>query len=68
MGTNEVIEQALKLKAPERYLLLELLHKSLDKPDPQIDAVWQQEALRRLHAFDEGGLECVSMEEALRGL
>jgi hypothetical protein len=68
VGTNEVIEQALKLKAPERYLLLELPYKSLDKPDPQIDAVWQQEALSRLQAFDEGRLECVSLEEALRGL
>jgi putative addiction module component (TIGR02574 family) len=68
MSTTEVIEQALKLKAAERYLLLELLHRSLDKPDPEIDRVWQDEALRRLKAYDEGRLECVSMEEAFRDL
>lgn len=36
MSTAEVIEQALSLKASDRYLLLELLHTSLDKPDPEI--------------------------------
>ncbi|MBK8132077.1 MAG: addiction module protein [Gammaproteobacteria bacterium] len=68
MSTAEVIEQALKLPAAERYALLELLHQSLDKPDPEIDRVWQQEALRRLNAYDEGRLECVSLEQAFRDL
>ncbi len=68
MSTAEVIEQALKLPAAERYALLELLHQSLDKPDPEIDRAWQQEALRRLNAYDEGRLECVSLEQAFRDL
>lgn len=68
MSTAEIIEQALHLKASDRYVLLELLHQSLDKPDPEIDRVWQDEALRRLKAYEEGRLECVSMEEAFRGL
>jgi putative addiction module component (TIGR02574 family) len=68
MSTTEIVEQALQLKASERYALLELLHQSLDKPDPEIDRVWQEEALRRLKAYDEGRLQCVSMEEAFRDL
>jgi putative addiction module component (TIGR02574 family) len=68
MSTAEIIEQALHLKASERYALLELLHQSLDKPDPEIDRVWQEEALRRLTAYDEGHLACVSMEDAFRDL
>lgn len=68
MSTAEIIEQALQLKASERYALLELLHQSLDKPDPAVDRVWQDEALRRLQAYDEGRLECISMEEAFRDL
>jgi putative addiction module component (TIGR02574 family) len=68
MSTDEIIEQALHLKASERYALLELLHQSLDKPDPEIDRVWQEEALRRLTAYDEGHLACVSMEDAFRDL
>jgi len=68
MSTTEVIEQALKLKASERYLLLEMLHQSLDKPDPEIDRIWREEALRRVRAYDEGKLATVSMEEVFRDL
>lgn len=68
MSTAEIFEQALSLKASERYALLELLHQSLDKPDPEIDQVWQQEALRRLKAYEEGRLECLSLDEAFRDL
>ena len=49
-------------------MLLELLHYSLDKPDPEIDKIWQEEALRRVKAYDEGRLETVSMEEVFRDL
>lgn len=68
MSTAEVIEQALSLKAADRYLLLEMLHFSLDKSDPEIDKVWHEEILRRIKAFDEGRLETVSMEEVFRNL
>jgi putative addiction module component (TIGR02574 family) len=68
MSTAEVIEQALSLKAADRYLLLEMLHSSLDKSDPEIDKVWHEEILRRIKAFDEGRLETVSMEEVFRNL
>ena len=68
MSTTEVMEQALKLKASERYMLLEMLHQSLDKPDPEIDRIWREEALRRVRAYDEGKLETVSMEEVFRDL
>ncbi len=68
MSTAEIIEQALKLKASDRYLLLEMLHESLDRPDPEIDRVWQEEALRRIKAIDEGRLGTVSMEEVFKDL
>ena len=68
MSTSDVIEQVLSLKASDRYLLLEILQRSLDKPDPEIDRIWQEEALRRVKAYDEGLLETVSMEEVFRDL
>lgn len=68
MSTAEVIEQALSLKAADRYLLLELLHSSLDKPDPEIDQVWHEEILRRVKALDEGRMKTVSMGEVFRDL
>ena len=68
MSTAEIIEQALKLKSSDRYLLLEMLHESLDKPDPEINKVWQDEVLRRVKAIDEGRLATVSMEEVFKDL
>jgi len=68
MNTADIIEQALSLKASERYELLEMLHKSLDKPDPEIDRIWIEEAERRLQAYREGRLDVVSMEEVFRDL
>lgn len=63
MSTAEIIEQALHLKASERYALLELLHQSLDKPDAEIDRVWAEEALHRARACDEGRMRTISFEE-----
>ena len=68
MSATKVIEQTLKLKASERYLLLEMLHQSLGKPAPEIDRIWREEALRRVRAYDEGKLATVSMEEVFRDL
>ncbi|WP_415036243.1 addiction module protein [Azonexus sp.] len=68
MSTAEVMEIALRLKASERYELLEMLQKSLDKPDTEVDHVWIEEAERRLQAYREGKLEVISMEEVFRDL
>jgi putative addiction module component (TIGR02574 family) len=57
---------ALKLDKSERLAIIEGLNSSLDQPDPEIDKLWAEEALRRARAYDEGRLETVSLEEALR--
>jgi len=68
MDTTEVFEEALKLKATERFELIELLHISLDKPDSEIDRLWIEEAERRLKAYREGRVEGIPMEEVFRDL
>ena len=68
MSTAEIVAQALKLKVSERFALLEILQQSLNKSDPEIDKIWQEEALRRLQAYREGRLEVVSMEEVFKDL
>jgi len=42
------------------------LNSSLAHVDPEIDRGWAEEALRRARAYDEGRLETVSLEEALK--
>ena len=68
VATAEILEQSLKLKASERYMLLEILHQSLDKSDPEINRVWRDEVMRRVKAYDDGKLAIVSMEEVFRDL
>jgi len=63
MSKNEVLELALHLKANERFVLIDELLKSLDKPDKEIDDIWEEEAVKRLDKYRKGELETVSMEE-----
>ena len=63
MSINEVLEQALELKANERSKLIDELLKSLDKPDEEIDEIWANEADKRPEAYRNGELKTVPMEE-----
>jgi putative addiction module component (TIGR02574 family) len=66
MSSKEILEQALKLKPVERILVVEGLLQSLDEPDKNLDAIWAEEAEKRLQAYREGRLEGVAMEEIFR--
>lgn len=54
MSEVEIIEQALKLRPEARLAVVEGLLKSLDVPDPDLDRVWEEEAVRRLKAYRAG--------------
>jgi len=41
---KQLISSALELKPQDRFYLIELLVRSLDKPDPEIDEIWLKEA------------------------
>lgn len=63
MNAEKVLEEALKLNQASRFILIDGLLKSLDAPDPAIEAIWAAEAEQRLKAYREGRLEGVPMEE-----
>lgn len=56
MDSKEVLEQALNLKPEERFLVVEGLLRSLDEPDEELDAIWAEEAEKRLTAYRAGRL------------
>jgi putative addiction module component (TIGR02574 family) len=66
MGSKEILEQALKLRPDERFMVVEGLIKSLDEPDTSIDAIWAEEAEKRLKAYRAGVLEGIPMDEIFR--
>jgi putative addiction module component (TIGR02574 family) len=63
MKGKEILEQALKLKPRERFLVVEGLLRSLDEPDRELDAIWAEEAEKRLRAYRDGKLKGIPMEE-----
>jgi putative addiction module component (TIGR02574 family) len=63
MSTTELIEAVLQLSPVERFILVDSVMKSLDKPDEDLNEVWLDEAERRLKAYDEGRLGAVPMEQ-----
>lgn len=66
MSTTELLEKALKLRADEKFALVEGLLKSLDEPDAKLESIWILEAEQRLKLYREGRLEGVPMEEVFK--
>ncbi len=66
MSSKDILEQALKLKPEERFMVVEGLLNSLDEPDRKLDDIWAEEAEKRLKAYREGRLEGIPMEEIFK--
>lgn len=62
---KEIMAAALKLPASERAVLADEILHSLDKTDPEIDALWAQEAENRLAAYDRGEIEAMDADAVL---
>ncbi|MFZ1109645.1 MAG: addiction module protein [Rhodomicrobium sp.] len=58
-------KEAEQLPAPERIRLIEHLLASLDKPEPEIEAAWAEEAERRLDAYLSGETAARDADEVL---
>ena len=67
MSIEELLKEALKLKPQDRYSMIDGLLRSLDQPDASIDAIWAEEAEKRLRAYRAGKLPGVPMEELFGG-
>ncbi len=63
MSNKEILELAMNLKPVDRLMIIDALLRSLDEPDPKIDAIWAEEAEKRLKAYREGRIEGVPMED-----
>lgn len=63
MNTHEMVKQALALDPAQRFELAEAILHSLDQPDPAIDAVWLEEAERRLAAYRTRKVKGIAAEE-----
>ncbi len=66
MATAEqIFEEAISLKPVDQARLIDNLIAVLDKPDPELDKMWTEEAESRLDAYKRGKLKAVSLEDVL---
>ena len=66
---EEILSAALSLPPGERATLADHLLQSLDGPDQKrIDALWAEEAERRLREIDEGRVETIDGELVMQKL
>jgi putative addiction module component (TIGR02574 family) len=67
MSTNadKLVLEIRGLPDSEKLRLVDVILSDLDKPDPEIDRVWANEARRRWVAYKEGRIPTVSYEEVM---
>jgi putative addiction module component (TIGR02574 family) len=63
MLAEEIKKNALKLDVVARVHLVESLLESLDKTDPEIEEIWVAESERRYHAYKQGLVEGIPLEQ-----
>ena len=67
MISHEIIlEDALKLRPVERAHIIEGLMASLEKPDPDIESIWEQESLTRYEAYKQELVQAKDLQEVLK--
>lgn len=61
-----LLDSALKLKPVERAHLIEGLMASLETPDPVIEKLWEEEALKRYDAYKRKIIKAKDLDEVLK--
>jgi putative addiction module component (TIGR02574 family) len=62
---DELSEEIRKLPDVEKLRLVDTILSDLDKPDPEIDQVWAEEARKRWAAYKAGKVPTVSYESVM---
>ena len=67
MGTisDELAAKIRSLPDNEKIELVDSILIQLDKPDPEIDRIWADEARKRWEAYKDGRLETVSYNQVM---
>ncbi len=67
MGTmrDELTAKIKSLPDSEKIELVDAILMQLDKPDPEIDRIWADEARKRWQAYKMGKLETVPYDQVM---
>lgn len=62
---EKIAEEIRELPDTEKLRLVDTILSDLDKPDPEIDRVWAEEARKRWAAYKAGKVPAVSYESVM---
>ncbi|MFI4862153.1 MAG: addiction module protein [Phycisphaerales bacterium JB063] len=63
LNTRKLIDQIESLPVEGRVAIVDALLRSLNQPDPSVDADWAKEAKRRLDDLRTGRVEGIPADE-----
>ena len=62
---DKLVSEIRALPEEEKLRLLDAILTDLDKPDPEIDRIWANEARKRWAVYKAGHLPTISYEELM---
>ncbi len=65
MISDELAEKIKSLPDIEKIELVDSILMQLDRPDPEIDRIWADEARKRWEAYKTGKLETVPYDQVM---
>jgi putative addiction module component (TIGR02574 family) len=65
MDSNSILKEALHLRPAERLQLIEMLTRSLNKPDENIEKLWAEESEKRYKALEEGRIQTIAFNDII---
>jgi putative addiction module component (TIGR02574 family) len=65
ISTEIIVEKIKSLSDLEKLQLVDTLLADLDKPDPELDRIWAEEARKRWQAYKAGLIPSVSYQEVM---
>lgn len=68
MITEELKKETLQLKPLDKVRLLEIIIKSLDEINPEIEKVWIDESEKRYANYKAGKLDSVSFDAVKKNI
>jgi len=64
-NVDKITKEVLKLPDVEKLRVVDAILSDLDKPDPEIDHVWADEARKRWARYKAGKVQTVSYEAVM---
>lgn len=65
MDARSLFKEAMLLRPADRLQLIEMLTKSLSKPNEDIEKAWAEESEKRYKALEQGRLKTIALKEVI---